>query len=211
MTRLAAILAALAVVVGLAALVLLGPAAGLLGLRGDDPFADCLGGAVADGSARIGGPFALAGRGGATVTEAEAITRPTLLYFGYAFCPDICPTDLARNALAADILAERGLDVGLVFVSIDPARDTPDLAADYAAAIHPDMIGLSGAPEQVAAAARSYRVYFRKAGEDPEFYLMDHSTFTYLAAPGHPFLEFFPSDATPEAVADGVACFAERL
>ena len=61
------------------------------------------------------------------MTDAEAITRPTLVYFGYSFCPDICPTDLARNALAADPLAERGIDVGQVFITIDPARDTPEV------------------------------------------------------------------------------------
>lgn len=211
MTRIAAILAVVVVVAGLAALVLIGPAARFLGIRGDDRFAACLGGAVPDGSSTIGGPFSLTGRGGATVTDAQAITKPTLLYFGYTFCPDVCPTDLSRNALAADILAERGVDVGLVFITIDPDRDTPDIAAEYAAAIHPEMIGLGGTPEQIAAAAKAYRLYYHKAGDDPTSYLMEHSTFTYLVAPGYPFLDFFPSDATPEQVAERVSCFTEQL
>jgi protein SCO1/2 len=148
---------------------------------------------------------------GRRVTDAEAITRPTLVYFGYSFCPDFCPTDLARNALAADALAERGVDVGQVFVSIDPARDTPEAVGDFAAAIHPGLLGLTGTPEEVDAAAKAYKVFYRKAGDDPAYYMMDHTTFTYLMAPGVGFLEFYPSDLGPDALADSVACFAAKL
>lgn len=206
MTRIAAILAASVAVLGIGAL-------SLVALRGNnsDPFADCRNGAVATGATSIGGPFALVDGSGARVTEVEAITKPTLLYFGYTFCPDFCPNDLARNALTADILAERGIDLGLVFVTIDPERDTPEAMDAYARAIHPDMLGLSGPAEDVAAAAKAYRVFARKAGDDPELYLMDHTTFTYLVAPGHPFLEFYSTDASAEAVADSVACYAEAL
>ncbi|MBP7242120.1 MAG: SCO family protein [Amaricoccus sp.] len=206
MTRIAAILAASVAVIGIGTM-------SYVALRGGDadPFAGCRGGAVATGTASIGGPFTLVDGSGARVTDAEAITRPTLLYFGYTFCPDFCPNDLSRNALAADILAEQGEDVGLVFVTIDPDRDTPEAMDAYARAIHPDMLGLSGTAEEIAAAAKAYRVYARKSGDDPEFYLMDHSTFTYLAAPGHPFLEFYASDATPEAIAESVACYAKAL
>jgi protein SCO1/2 len=206
MTRLYAILAAALAATGLA----VGAAYVLIG-RGGDPFADCRGGAVATGGAGIGGPFTLVNGAGARVTDAEVITKPTLLYFGYGFCPDFCPTDLARNALAADLLAERGVDVGLAFVTIDPDRDPPAEADAYARGFHPDMIGLSGSAEDVAAAAAAYRVYFRKNGSDPENYLMDHSTFTYLVAPGHPFLEFYSTDASPEDIAESVACYAARL
>lgn len=206
MTRVIALFAAAAVLLGLAA-------GWFFALRGatEGEFAACGRGAVAGGAAAIGGPFALTNGAGAAVTDADVVTRPTLIYFGYTFCPDFCPTDLARNAAAADLLAERGVDVGLVFITIDPARDTPEVASQYAASIHPDMVGLSGSAEDVAAAADAYRVYVRKADEDPEYYLMDHSTFTYLAAPGHPFLDFYQSQASPEEVADSVACYAERL
>ena len=206
MTRTAALLASAAVVVGLA----IGATLALRGTSGD-PFADCREGVVAGGQAAIGGPFALTAPDGRRVTEAEAITGPTLVYFGYGFCPDFCPTDLARNAVAADLLAERGLEVGQVFISIDPARDTPEAVGAFAEAIHPDLLGLTGTPAEVDAAAKAYKVYYRKAGDDPEFYLMDHSTFTYLMAPGTGFLEVYRSDATPEAMADSVACFAAAL
>ena len=197
MTRVYALLASAAVVVGLVGFFV---APRFLG--GDDPFADCRRAAVAGGTAAIGGPFALTGAGGERVTDAEAITGPTLVYFGYSFCPDICPTDLSRNALAAEALAEDGTEVGQVFISIDPARDTPEVVGDYAAAIDPGLLGLTGTAEEVDAAAKAYKVYYRKAGDDPEYYLMDHSTFTYLMAPGVGFLEFYQSDATPEAVAE---------
>jgi protein SCO1/2 len=194
--------------------VLLGIAlAAFLVLRGggDDQFAACRRGSVGEGAAAIGGPFELVDGTGRLVTDADVITKPTLVYFGYSFCPDFCPNDLARNAVAADLLAERGMDVGQVFISIDPERDTPEVASEFAAFIHPALVGLSGSPEQVAAAAQAYRVYFAKAGDDPDFYLMDHSTFTYLVAPGHGFLDFFSTNLSAEAVAETTACFIERL
>lgn len=205
MTRLIAILSAAVAAIGLGLgwfFVMRGP---------DDALAACGGGAVAGGTASIGGPFTLTNGAGARVTEADIVTRPTLIYFGYTFCPDFCPTDLARNAAAKEILAERGTDAGIVFISFDPERDTPDVAAEYAADIDPEAIGLSGSPEDVAAAAQAYRVYYRKASDEPGSYLMDHSTFTYLAAPGHPFLEFYSTEASPEQIADSVACYAGAL
>jgi protein SCO1/2 len=205
-TRLAALFAAASVLVGLAVGV-------FIVWRGtpDDPFVDCRRTQVAGGRAEIGGPFTLLDGSGAVVTEAEVIDRPTLVYFGYSFCPDFCPNDLARNAVAADILAEQGVDLGLAFITIDPERDTAEVMGDYAAAIHPDMIGLTGTAEQVAAAAAAYRVFSRKAGDDPDYYLMDHSTFTYLMAPEVGFLEFFGSDVAPEAMAEQAACFVDKL
>ena len=206
MTRTAALLATAAVAVGLAA-------GGYFAFRAPagDPFADCRTTSVAGGTAAIGGPFSLTDATGRITTDAEAITRPTLVYFGYTFCPDICPTDLSRNALAAEELAARGIDVGQVFITIDPERDTPASIGAYAASIDPKLTALTGTPGQVAAAAAAYKVFYRRAGDDPEAYLMDHSTFTYLMAPGAGFLDFFRSDATPESVADTAACFVERL
>lgn len=205
-TRLYATLAGAALVAGLGAMAYVAFAP----RSGADPFADCRATQVAGGAATIGGPFTLVNGAGAPESDAEAITGPTLVYFGYTFCPDICPTDLSRNALAADALAEKGVKVGQVFISIDPARDTPAVVKDYAAAIHPDLVGLTGSEEEIAEVAREYKVYYRKAGEGAENYLMDHSTFTYLMAPGGRFLEFYSSDATPEQVADSVACFMAK-
>lgn len=208
-TRLAALLASATALAGL------GFGVFYVFFMGADPnadrFADCRRSQVAGGQATIGGPFELTDGTGARVTDADVIDRPTLVYFGYSFCPDFCPNDLARNAVAHDILAEQGIDTGLAFISIDPDRDTPEVMGDYAAAIHPALVGLSGTPEEVAEAAKAYRVFFRKSGDDPDYYLMDHSTFTYLMAPGVGFLEFFGSDVSAETMAEGVACFARNL
>lgn len=210
MSRRTAFFALAAAVIGLGA----GLAVALRGPSGSDletALAACDTTAVAGGRAAIGGSFSLVDRAGRTVTEAEAITRPTFVYFGYTSCPDICPTDLWRNALAADALADRGFDVGQVFITVDPARDTPGKIGDYAAAIHPDLLGLSGSPEQIDAAAKAYKVFYRRGEGDDATYLMDHSTFTYLMAPKVGLLTFFRSDATPQAVADTTACYMSAL
>ena len=205
-TRTYALAAAAAVVVGLAA-----TGYALMRSPDGDPFADCRRTAVAGGAATIGGPFTLTAADGSRVTDAEAITKPTLVYFGYGFCPDICPTDLSRNAIAAAALAERGIDVGQLFITIDPARDTPEAIGGFTEMIDPNLRGLTGSDADIDAAAKAYKVFYRKAGDDPENYLMDHSTFTYLMAPEAGFLEVFGSEVAPEAVADAVACFAEKL
>jgi protein SCO1/2 len=194
--------------------VMLGIAAGfwfVMSRAEADAFADCRRSQIAGGQAEIGGPFSLVDTTGARVTDADAITGPTLVYFGYSFCPDFCPMDLARNAAAADLLAEGGIEVGQVFITVDPERDTKEALADYVAWIHPDLVGLTGTQEEIAAAANAYRVYYRRAGGEDEFYLVDHSTFTYLMAPDHGFLEFYPTSVSAEEMARSVACYAERL
>lgn len=155
----------------------------------------------------IGGPFELVSETGQTVTDTDVITKPTLVYFGYTFCPDVCPLDSARNAQAAYILEEQGLDLGTVFISIDPARDTVEVVRDYTDNFHEDMIGLTGSAEQVKAASQAYKTYYRAQEGDPEYYLVDHSTQTYLMFPETGFATFFRRDSTPEQVAEVAACF----
>ena len=176
--------------------------------RPDDQFAECNGGAVAGGE--IGGPFELVDVTGRTVTDKDVITKPSLVYFGYTFCPDVCPMDTARNAEAVDVLTERGYSVTPVFISIDPERDTPEAVGDFAYNLHEKMIGLTGSPEQIKAASQAYRTYYKRQPGDDEYYLVDHSTFTYLTLPEHGFVEFFRRDVTPESMADTVACFIEN-
>jgi protein SCO1/2 len=175
----------------------------------DDVFAGCRASAVGTGAASIGGPFTLVDETGKTVTDKDVITKPTLIYFGYTFCPDVCPLDNARNAEALTLLQERGYDAQAVFISIDPERDSPQVMAEFTEIMHPDMIGLTGSLEQVKAASQAYKTYFRKQEGDPEYYLIDHSTFTYLVLPGQGFVEFFKRDDTPEIMADRTACFID--
>lgn len=159
----------------------------------------------------IGGPFELMSETGDTVTDADVITGPTLVYFGYTFCPDFCPMDSMRNAQAAYILEEQGIDLGTAFVSVDPERDTVEIVRDFTDNFHEDMIGLTGTPEQVRAAANAYRVYYRAQDDDPEFYLVDHTTQTYLMFPETGFATFFRNDTPPERVAEVSACYIDQL
>ncbi|MFC6688912.1 SCO family protein [Jhaorihella thermophila] len=179
----------------------------------DDPFADCRRGQVAGGLDKIGGPFTLVNSKGETVTDKDVITGPSLIYFGYTFCPDVCPLDNTRNVEAVDILERRGIMVTPVFISIDPKRDTPEVVGDFAYNLHERMIGLTGSPEQVKAASKAYKTYYKShEGEgDDEYYLVDHSTFTYLVLPRHGTVEFFRRDVTPEQMADRVACFVKHM
>ena len=194
---------------GLAAAAMVGLVGGLFAYTQfagpEDQFAQCRAGAV---GGDIGGPLSLVNGDGQAVTDKDVITKPSLVYFGYTFCPDVCPLDVARNSEAVDILEERGFDVTPVFITIDPERDTPEVVKDFAANLHPKMIGLTGSMEQVKAASQAYKTYFRKqASEDPEFYLMDHSTFTYLVLPETGFVDFFKRDETAEQMAERTACF----
>ena len=166
----------------------------------------CGGNAIAGGGAAIGGPFELLNGAGELVTDEDVIDGPTLVYFGYTFCPDVCPFDVARNAIAVDILAEQGLDVTPVFISVDPERDTPEIVAQYADDMHPKMVALTGSPEQVKAASLAYKTYYAKGTGEGEFYLMDHSTFTYLMFPETGLASYFGRDASPEAMAEETAC-----
>jgi protein SCO1/2 len=177
------------------------------GFDGGDRFDPCRSSVVAGGAGRIGGSFTLVSETGETVTDADVITAPTLLYFGYTFCPDVCPLDTVRNADAVEILAERGHAVTPVFVSVDPRRDTPEVVDDFTANIHENMLGLTGSPDQIDAAAQAYKVYFRAHESEDDYYLVDHSTFSYLVLPGEGFVEFFRRELPAEDMADQIACF----
>lgn len=198
MVRMLAIAAGLVVVLGLGATYFVS--------QSQQDMASCSGSTVAGGD--IGGPFELVNQNGDTVTDADVITEPSLIYFGYTFCPDVCPFDVARNADAIDILLERGVTATPVFVTIDPERDTVDVVSDYASNMHERMIGLTGSPEQIAAASKAYKTYYKAQHDGTDEYLVDHSTFTYLMLPEHGFVEFFRRDATAEQIADSVECFA---
>jgi cytochrome oxidase Cu insertion factor (SCO1/SenC/PrrC family) len=157
-----------------------------------------------DGNAAIGGPFELIDQHGRTVTDKDFRGRPMLIYFGFAYCPDICPTSLARNAAALDLLGKEGEAIQPILITVDPERDTPELLKRYAEAFDPRLIALTGSPEQIAAVAKAYRVFYKKVeeGRGPGDYLIDHSAFTYLIdGEGH-FRQFFRHDLSAEAMAE---------
>ena len=159
---------------------------------------------------QIGGLFTLIDSNVQMVTSAEVLTKPSLIYFGYTFCPDICPLDALRNVDAVDVLESQGHLVTPVFISSDPRRDTPQVVGEFAENMHERMIGLTGTPEQVKAASKTYKTYFKAHAAEDDYYLVDHSTFSYLVLPEHGFVEFFRRDLPAEAVADRISCFVDN-
>ena len=176
-----------------------------------DLYAECRVTQIAGGGATIGGPVELISETGVPVTSEEGIDGPTLIYFGYTFCPDVCPIDLSRNAEAVAMLEDRGIDtVEPVFITVDPERDTVEQVAAYTDFMHDRMLGLTGSQEAIDAAIRAYRVYARKAPAEDEWYLVDHSSFSYLMAPGG-LLEVYPSNMGATEMANSLECFVEKL
>lgn len=150
----------------------------------------------------LGGPFSLVDQTGRAVTERDFAGRWMLVYFGFTYCPDVCPTELGVMASALDALGPMGDAVVPVMVTVDPERDRPEQLAEYVARFHPRMVGLTGTPEQVADAARRYRVFYAKSRQaDSDAYLMDHSSFVYLVGPDSRVRTLFRPDIPPDAMA----------
>ncbi|MBV0891246.1 SCO family protein [Paracoccus sp. Z118] len=192
------------------ALVLVGGAFVMQRSAQADVFAGCRQGVVAGGTGALGTSFTLTDENDQRVTDAEVFAKPSLLYAGYTYCPDVCPLDGARNAEAVTQLEERGIDVTPVFLSVDPRRDTPEQLRDWTDGLHPRMLGLTGSPEEIAEVAKGWRFYYKlNDAEDQQDYLVDHMTTTYLVLPEHGTVDFFGREVTPEQMADTVACYVD--
>jgi protein SCO1/2 len=174
-------------------------------LLGHDMPAPSAGGVQLPQGMALGGPFSLVDHHGRAVTEADFAGRFLLVYFGFTYCPDVCPTELGTIAAALDALEGQGDRVTPVFITVDPERDTPEALADYVSRFHPRMVGLTGSAAQVAAAARAYRVFYARVNR-PETtqYLMDHSSFIYLVGPDGRVRALFRPETAPEAIAQAV-------
>jgi protein SCO1/2 len=139
------------------------------------------GGQLAMPTSLIGGPFTMTDQTGKTVTEKDFLGKPTLMFFGYTFCPDVCPTTLAEATGWLQTLGPDADKLQIVFVTVDPERDTPAKLAEYLSAFDPRIRGLSGTPEQTKQIIKDYRVYARKVVQkDTSDYLMDHTAAVYL-------------------------------
>lgn len=150
----------------------------------------------------VGGPFQLVNQDGAPTTEKALKGKWSAVFFGFTYCPDVCPGTLQGLAAATDLVGPKAKDLQIVFISIDPARDTPEqmksyLSADY---VPKTTIGLTGTQEQVQAAAKAYKVYFAKVGDGPG-YTMDHSTAIYLMDPKGRFKTVIPYNLPPADIA----------
>jgi cytochrome oxidase Cu insertion factor (SCO1/SenC/PrrC family) len=153
---------------------------------------------------KIGGPFTLTDHTGRQVTEKDFLGKATLIFFGYTYCPDVCPTSLTEISAAMDKLGTLADKVVPVLVTIDPDRDTPAVLKDYVAHFHPRIVGLTGTAEQIKQVAKAYRVYYAKVsdkGGDKDAYLMDHSSVIYLMGPDGKFLAHFSTQSDAETMA----------
>ena len=146
------------------------------------------------GAAAIGGPFTLSDQSGRSLTEKDLKGSYSLIYFGYTFCPDVCPTGLQVMSNAMDQLqTEMQRKIKPVFITIDPERDTVDQLKSYLGNFHPRIIGLTGTERQIAEVTRAYRVYYAKAkgSEGKRDYLMDHSSIIFLMNPEGKYVNHF--------------------
>lgn len=164
------------------------------------------GGGGGKGITSIGGPFTLVDHKGVQKTDKDFRGKYMLIYFGYTFCPDVCPTALQVMTQAMDRLKpDTQNKITPVFITIDPARDTVGQLNQYVENFHPRMVGLTGTDEQVAAAARAYRVYYGRArdgNEGSDDYLMDHSSIVFLVDPDGAYVTHFTHATPPEEMAE---------
>ena len=153
-------------------------------------------------STKIGGPFTLVDDTGAQVTDAALKGRPTVMYFGYTFCPEVCPTTLTELAQWMQMLGPDADKLNYVFVTVDPERDTPKVMHDYVSAFDPRIRGLTGTPDQIAKVAGEYRVYYKRIPTSDGGYDIDHSAGVYLMDSKVRFFGFIPyQEKTDTAVA----------
>jgi len=150
----------------------------------------------------IGGPFRLVDQDGKTVTDADLKGKWSLIYFGYTHCPDACPTALNDIAVALDELGPKRAAVRPVFITVDPERDTPEVLKAYVTAFDAPILALTGTPEEIAQAAKGYRVYYAKHPEAGGDYSMDHSSVIYVMDPQGRFTASFTQQNPPEEIAE---------
>lgn len=160
---------------------------------------------------QIGGPFTLLDSNGQSVTDRTFRGKWMLVYFGYTYCPDTCPTTLNEMAEALDKLGPDAAKIAPLFITVDPKRDTAAVLRDYVKAFDTRIHGLTGSPQQIATVAREYRVFYQRsdAEKDPKEYLIDHSSLIYVMNPAGQFTAYFSHDATPDNIATGLRKFMD--
>jgi len=151
----------------------------------------------------IGGPFEMVNHLGETVTQESFKGRHMLVYFGYTFCPDVCPTELQSMTVALNDMGEEADAITPVFVTIDPARDDVAAVRDYIGFFHPRLVGLTGTPEQVEAMTDAFGVFYARARDTGETtdYLMDHSSLIFLMDEDGRYVTHIRANTSPEAMA----------
>ena len=153
----------------------------------------------------IGGPFTLIDQNGKTVTDKDFLGKYSLLFFGFTYCPQVCPTELHKMARILDMLGDKANNIQPVFVSVDPGRDTPEVMKEYVSQFHPKLIGLTGSKEQIENIKNAYKVFSKKiemGGKDN--YMVNHSAFMYLMNPEGKNIAIYPSKDTAEQIAKDI-------
>jgi cytochrome oxidase Cu insertion factor (SCO1/SenC/PrrC family) len=157
------------------------------------------------GRAPVGGPFELTDQTGHRRTDADFRGKLVVLYFGYTYCPDVCPTELQSISLALDKLGAAADTVQPLFITVDPERDTPARLADFVSSFHPRLIGLTGSLAEIRKTAIAYRTFFAKNDSTlPDEYSIDHSGFIYLVGKDGRYLGFLPPGLAPDAIVDAI-------
>jgi protein SCO1/2 len=182
----------------LAGLVVLGTGA-FLALSSRDTARGVAGTALSNA---IGGPFQLVDQNGKTVTDADLKGKWSLIYFGYTHCPDACPTALNDISIALSDLGPKRDAVRPVFITVDPERDTPETLKAYVASFDAPILALTGSAEEVAKAAKGYRIYYAKHPEAGGDYSMDHSSVIYVMDPEGRFTASFTHESAPEQISE---------
>ena len=181
---------------------------------------ECGGNKIAGGNSAIGGNFTLTNANKnqllsrSRINSQELITEPSLIYFGYSYCPDVCPFDLQRNATAVDILHNAKKEITPIFITIDPERDTIDRLREFSAFVHPKLIPLTGSIKDVKKVMKLFKVYGKKSNEegfDEDNYLMDHSAFTYLVSSSNEFVDYFSRKVSAEEMAERISCYFDQI
>jgi cytochrome oxidase Cu insertion factor (SCO1/SenC/PrrC family) len=160
-----------------------------------------LGSVVTTGQADVGGPFQLTDQSGKRVSDKDFRGRYMLIYFGYSFCPDVCPTTLAVMAQALEKLGDRSQRITPILITIDPERDTPKVLEDYVKAFGPSFVGLTGSADEIKAVEKKYRVYAVKKPLEGGNYGMDHSSVIYLMGPDGKLVSFYDEAISPDDLA----------
>lgn len=157
----------------------------------------------------IGAPFRLTSHEGKTVSSEDFKGKYMLIYFGYSFCPDVCPTDLQKMARALDLAKQRAEKIQPIFITIDPERDTPEQLKSYVSNFHPNLLGLAGTMDQTETLKKGFKIYAVKVDENGkpannmqgDDYLMDHSPQTFMMGPDGKFIRYFRYSTTAETMA----------
>ncbi|HMN72878.1 MAG TPA: SCO family protein [Rhodoblastus sp.] len=161
-------------------------------------------------TAAIGGPFRLKDQNGAVVDSAALKGKPYAIFFGFTHCPEICPTTMVDMAALMGKLGDEAKDFKIYFVSVDPERDTPEVLHDYLASFAPHVVGLTGAPDEIAKVAKEFRVYYRKVPLDGGDYTMDHSAFVYLMGKDGGFRNVIGYQEKPDRALDKLKTLIEQ-